>query len=242
MTIPLTSAHVERLRRVAKRLAANESIPLHAALHRLANEHGYATWPLLVKHSRPLARAVQVASTPSPAISITPQPQAIEVGSPNIHYLHGDQHEVYRALFYCQSCDKFVAREHFFERHERQETLQLVISALNRWRSASNEVAYMRPDGVYNVLEEDARQAAIDFQNSRGEFHRWLERHKGKITPVGDLATDVLRDKQFPVAVKTADDAVGYLQSRFAAEAVLRVMKQAWRQFEAAQKRKARPS
>lgn len=146
MTIPLTSAQVERLRRAAKKLAANESIPLHAAQHSLANGRGYATWPLLVKHSRPLARVVQVASTPpSPAISITQPPQAIEVGSPNIHYLHGDQHEVYRALFYCQSCDQFVAREHFFERHERQETLQRSLSALSRWRSASNEVAYMLP-------------------------------------------------------------------------------------------------
>jgi hypothetical protein len=41
------------------------------------------------------------------------------------------------------------------------------------------------------------------------------------------------------VDVQSADEAVSYLNSRFATEAAIKAMKQAWRQFEAREKRKA---
>ncbi|WP_175403256.1 YozE family protein [Delftia sp. JD2] len=97
----------------------------------------------------------------------------------------------------------------------------------------------MRPANAHNMLEDEARRETVIFQNSRSTFHRWLERRKGKDSPVGDLAADVLGDTKFPVNVQSADEAVSYLNSRFATEAAIKAMKQAWRQFEASQKRKA---
>lgn len=52
MTKRLTPARVEQLKRSAKRLAREQSIPLNAAQNRLALEQGYANFSLLVKDSR----------------------------------------------------------------------------------------------------------------------------------------------------------------------------------------------
>lgn len=232
MAIPLTLAQVEQLKRRAKKLARDESIPLHEAQQRLAAENGYENWSLLHKHSArtdtaaPLLRAIPFAE------SMTPELPAIVTGSLNRQYLHGDQHEVHLSRFYCRSCDEFVAPEHFFEKHDRQKTLGRAFNALTRWNLLSNENAEMRPENAHNMLEEEARREAIAFQHSRGAFHIWLEGHKGKDSPVGDLADDVLGDKKFPVAVRSIEEAVSYLHSRFASDGAVKAMKQAWRQFE----------
>ncbi len=94
----------------------------------------------------------------------------------------------------------------------------------------------MRPDDAHNMLEDEARLEAIAFQQSRGTFHRWLERHKGKNSPVGDLADDIFGDEKFPVAVKSVEEAVSYLHSRFASDGAVKAMQQAWRQFETAKR------
>ncbi|WP_052224104.1 YozE family protein [Comamonas testosteroni] len=232
MTTPLTPAQVEQLKRRAKKLAREESIPLHEAQRRLAVENGYENWSLLHKHRAstdkvaPSVRAIPVVE------SMTPQLTAIVSGGLNRQYLHGDQHEVHLSRFYCRSCDEFVAPEHFFEKHDRQETLGRALDALTRWNLPSSENAEMRPDDAHNMLEDEARLEAIAFQQSRGTFHRWLERHKGKNSPVGDLAVDVFGDKKFPVAVKSVEEAVSYLHSRFASDGAVKAMQQAWRQFE----------
>lgn len=52
MTKRLTPARLEQLKRSAKRLSREQSIPLNAAQNRLALEQGYANFSLLVKDSR----------------------------------------------------------------------------------------------------------------------------------------------------------------------------------------------
>ncbi len=110
------------------------------------------------------------------------------------------------------------------------------LDAITRWNLPSNENAEMRPDDAHNMLEDEARLEAIAFQQSRGTFHRWLERHKGKNSPVGDLADDIFGDEKFPVAVKSVEEAVSYLHSRFASDGAVKAMQQAWRQFETAKR------
>lgn len=240
MATPLTLARLEQLRRAARRLERKESIPLYEAQDRLANKHGYANWSLMHKHSKAAATAKPVTSAPTARLMLPiPEPTAVVVGSRSRQYLHGDQHDADLTRFYCRSCDEFVAPEHFLEKHNRRETLGRALEALTRWHLPSNERAHMRPANAHNMLEDEARREAVIFQNSRSTFHRWLERRKGKDSPVGDLATDVLGDTKFPVDVQSADEAVSYLNSRFATEAAIKAMKQAWRQFEASQKRKA---
>ncbi|RYE43567.1 MAG: hypothetical protein EOP24_27885 [Hyphomicrobiales bacterium] len=239
MTTPLTSARVEQLKRAAKKLARAESIPLHEAQQRLANEHGYANWSLLHKHSM---RAVQAAPSIQPTHPVTlaaAETPEFVVGNRNRQYLHGDQHERHPSRLYCRQCDEFVTAEHFLERHDRRETLGRALDALTRWHRPSNEDADMRPDNVHNILEDEARREAAAFERSRGEFHRWLERRKGKNSPIGDLAADVFGDRKFPVTVQSVDEAVSYLHDRFASDLAVKTMKQAWRQFEAGQMRKA---
>ncbi|WP_199139612.1 YozE family protein [Delftia sp. ASV31] len=239
MTTPLTAFQIEQLKRAAKKLARTESIRLYEAQHRLAVEHGYANWSLLHKHSMSAVNGAPSASQAPRAKLANKDAAAIVVGSRSRQYLHGDQHEVHLNRFYCRSCDDFVAAEHFFEKHDRRETLERALNALTQWYLPSTERAYTRPDNAQNMLEDEARREAVVFQNSRSPFYRWLERRMAKDSPIGDLAVDVLRDRKFPVDVSSADEAVSYLKSRTASEAAVKTMKQAWRQFEAGQKRSA---
>ncbi|NIF82653.1 hypothetical protein F3J24_03905 [Comamonas sp. Tr-654] len=232
MATPLTPAQVEQLKRLAKKLAREQSIPLHEAQRRLAAENGYENWSLLHKRSVSTHKGVLLVRAVPLAASETPELPVIVTGGLNREYLHGDQHEVHLNRFFCRSCDEFVAPEHFFEHHDRQETLGRALDALTLWHLPSNENAEMRPDNAHNILEDDARREEIAFQHSRGAFHRWLERHKGKRSRIGDLAVDVLGDKKFPVAVKSVEEAVSYLHSRFASDGAVKAMQQAWRQFE----------
>ena len=237
MTTPLTSARVEQLKRAAKKLVRAESVPLHEAQQRLANEHGYANWSLLHKHSMPAVQASPSIQPAQPATPATAETPTFVAGSTNRQYLHGDQHEGHPSRFYCRQCDEFVAAEHFLQKHDRRETLGRALDALTRWHRPSNEDAYMRPDNVHNILEDEAHREAAAFERSRGEFHRWLERRKGKNTPIGDLAADVLGDRKFPVTVQSVEEAVSYLHDRFASDIAVKTMKQAWRQFEGERKR-----
>lgn len=186
MTIPLSSARVEQIRRAAKRLANAESIPLHEAQHRLANEYGYENWSLMHKHS-------QAVRPPKVAVTAVP----IVVGNGDRQYLHGDQHELEPAHFYCKACDAFVGAGHFYKKHDRQETLRRTLDALEHWARPSNEIAHRRPSNPFNVLEVPARQAEEAYQQSRSPFHQWLEKHRNKKSALGDLASDILGDRRF---------------------------------------------
>lgn len=229
MATSLTPARIEQLKRVAKRLARDQSIPLHEAQKRLAAANGYKNWSLLQKHAQP---------SPGTDLPTTPPAQpALALGSRDRHYLHGDQHVDQPTKFYCRSCDYFVDDSHFFAEHDRKETLRRALDAINRWNGRDPERLAFRPLGASNMLEVQARAQAAAHEASRSPFHRWLERQKARQSPTGDIARDILSDEGFPVTVTTYDKAEEYLHSRFACNDAVKALKGAWRSFRAAQSR-----
>ncbi|MNE67078.1 hypothetical protein D3C80_1626660 [compost metagenome] len=157
------------------------------------------------------------------------------VGSDDRHYLHGDQHEGHPDHFYCSQCDEFLTSAHFFEKHDKRATLERAIGAITRWSKQPRRGVAARPLNAPNMLEAEAREQAAALEQSRAEFHRWLEHKKGKSTPTGDLAGDILGDKRFPVNVSSLGEAVSYLHSRSAASAAVETLRKAWKHFEAFQ-------
>ncbi|MDE2094271.1 MAG: hypothetical protein KGL99_05730 [Burkholderiales bacterium] len=234
-TSSLTPARIEQLKRAAKRLAREQSIPLYEAQQQLAEANGYKNWSLLQKHARHDVVAEPTLAGPAAPLRA--------VGSPDRYYLHGDQHVDHPTQFYCRSCDEFVGAEHFFEKHDRHETLQRAHDATNRWATRDPEQLARRPLGAANMLEAPARAQADAHEASRSPFYRWLERQKAKDTPTGDIARDILSDKKFPVTVDTYKAAEAYLHSCFASDAAVEALKGAWRSFQAAQRRtRAKPA
>lgn len=235
MATSLTPARIEQLKRAAKRMVREQSIPLHEAQQQLAETNGYKNWSLLQKHALPETSAKPPVTPPAPPASV--------FGSKDRYYLHGDQHADHPTQFFCRSCDEFVGAEHFFEKHDRHETLQRAHDAIARWAILDPEQLARRPLGAANMLEAPARAQVETHEASRSPFYRWLERQKTKDTPTGDIARDILSDKKFPVTAATYTAAEAYLHSRFASDAAVKALKGAWRSFQAAEKRaRAKPA
>ncbi|HEY3664627.1 MAG TPA: YozE family protein [Polyangiaceae bacterium] len=64
-------------------------------------------------------------------------------------------------------------------------------------------------------------------------FFDWLTKHKGLRTPVGDLAREVLKDKNFPRDLTTLDAFLDYLKaSPNSSSEALAKARVTWRAFE----------
>ncbi|WP_423600905.1 YozE family protein [Roseateles sp. MS654] len=233
MATPLTPARIEQLKRAAKRMVREQSIPLHEAQQQLAEANGFKNWSLLQKHA-----LLGAATKPL----VTPPPPARVLGSKDRYYLHGDQHAEHPTKFFCRSCDEFVEAEHFFAKHDQRETLQRALNAINRWATRDPAQQALRPLGAPNLLEAPARAQAAAHEASRSSFHRWLERQKGRNSPTGDIARDILGDEGFPVTANTYEAAEAYLHSQFASSAAVKALKGAWLSFQTAQKRTKAPT
>lgn len=231
MATSLTPARVEQLKRTAKRMSREHSIPLHEAQQQLAEASGYKNWSLLQKHALP-------EDAPKPMMT----PPAHILGSRDRYYLHGDQHADQPSRFYCRSCDEFVEARHFYAEHDQRETLKRALDAINRWATREIEQLVRRPLGALNMLEAPARAQAAAYEASRSSFHRWLERQKGRNSPTGHIARNILRDNEFPVTANTHEAVENYLHSQFASDAAVKALKGAWRSFQASQKRTKAPA
>lgn len=217
MHTSLTSAQVEQLRRNAKRLARDESIPRNQALDRLATAHGFRNWSLLSKHSS------KTVVTPAPVRSAPKHDLRPR------HYLHGDQDEADASKYYCAQCDLLVEASHF-ETHG-DEKYERVLASLQRWQRVEHESSRRRHIGAPNLLEAEALRRRAAAEASRSPFHRWLESQKSRNDPIGDLAQDVLGDRRFPADATELAQVRRYLQSLGAIPEALRALNAAWKEF-----------
>lgn len=217
MNSQLTSAQLGQLRRDAKRLSRAESIPLSAAQDRLAKAAGARNWSLLAKGTpRKLA---------SGRTRVVPR-----------HYLHGDEQEGTSGQYFCAECDLFAPAVHFDEPHRvlhGQRALDAIERLVNRSGRSGGDG---RPQGGSNlhaaaIAEEKRARAAREA--SRSHFHRWLERQVKRDDPIGDLATDVMRDGRFPVEASTFLQVRRYFAHRYVGQHVIDALKDAWREFAA---------
>ncbi len=226
MATSFSPAQIEYIRREAKKVSRELSVTHSEALDRIAARHGFKNWSLLAKHSdggasqRPPQKGSATASE-----------------GRRRYYLHGDLVEDDPSHCYCARCDMFVDLTHFDQSnwHSDSTDSERYLASLARWQRLPEAQRHnrRRSDDSPNILAERAHAEKSAFEASRSPFHRWLQEQRDRNDPVGDLATDVLRDKSFPVGAATRREARAYL-SRYG-EHVLLALRQAWREFSAQQ-------
>lgn len=232
----LTPTQIEQLKRAAKKLCRTSTLTHAQALDRLAMENGYKNWSLLAKHNGQSLVVGVVSSAPASSVPAS-SPLTTGPSKSKRYYLHGDQAEHDPAKFYCAQCDFLVEAGHFFSEHSPAQTLERCLNSIQRWeRRPHTETAHLRPIGAANMLEQPARAAVAAWEAARGPFHRWLERQKGKESIVGDFASDAVGDKNFPIGATTYAEVHAYIE-RFASNAAMEALKEAWKKFQASVKR-----
>ncbi|WP_230943048.1 YozE family protein [Burkholderia multivorans] len=224
MVSVLSAAQVEQLRRSARRLARDASIPLHEAQDRIAVGQGFRNWSLLVKRVAP------------PDFSLAP----IESQRPELrqrYYFHGDRKESDETQFYCAMCDLFQSAEHFDGReHDATKSVERYLRNVSSWaeQPAFLRRKWYRPDNAVNVLAaavRDHEAARVAREASRSAFHRWVVTQAGRNDRIGDLAADIQRDEDFPVAEASLASLLAYLKRVPVRPEVLASMRAAFKEF-----------
>ncbi|MBM2885517.1 hypothetical protein JFK97_14055 [Chromobacterium phragmitis] len=225
MAISFSPAQLEHFRREAKKLSRELSVKHSEALDRIAAKYGFTNWSLLTKHSNTASMPVAEPLSASRGLR---------------YYLHGDVVEGEPGKCYCASCDVFGDLNHFQQTsgHEAGEDGERFLSSLARWDklTPAEKGNRYRPVNAQNVLQQSAEAArevaeavCLVREASRSPFHLWLERRLERNDAVGDLARDVLRDKDFPMGAATRREMEDYL-SRYG-DHVMRAMREAWREY-----------
>lgn len=62
-------------------------------------------------------------------------------------------------------------------------------------------------------------------------FYEWLEKQKGKKSPLGNLANDATRDEGFPKDVASLDALMAYLKTKKFSGLQLATAKIAWQSY-----------
>ena len=219
MTTTFTPALLEQARRNAQRLAKAQNLKTFEAQNQIAQSMGFKNWSLFAKHCNTSA-------------TVAPMQPAGKVR----WYVHGDCYEKDGTLYYCSMCDIFARPDHFTTPHQRSdaEQLQRNLQTYGKW-PADTARRYYRPADAHNLFTDElttlvAAQKAR--AASRSRFYRWLEKQVKRADPVGDLAYDITRDKDFPVEASLRKTR-SYLESLWVSEAVMKALAQAWLEFSA---------
>lgn len=62
-------------------------------------------------------------------------------------------------------------------------------------------------------------------------FYEWLEKQKNRKSPLGALASEVLRDESFPKDAASADAVLAHLKTKNASGATLASARIAWQTY-----------
>lgn len=107
------------------------------------------------------------------------------------YYLHGDQSEDDPRLYFCALCDVFAQEGHFKQHGEKNR------ARYERARARLKNInsRFTRPKNPLSLAESWPKPASP----TKSSFYRWLSKQTGRDDPIGDIASDVLRDKSFPI-------------------------------------------
>ncbi len=233
MNTSYTLAQLEQFRRDAKRIAKQNTISHNEALDRVAASEGWANWSLLAKHKRPDKSSLDTVADPTAKPCNTAKPVVPKPVDTRIrYYLHGDQNEQDSSKYYCARCDLSVDAAHFGNDHPEGNE-ERFLSSLARWtrREQEEPTGMRRPADAPNLLAAKALAANAAYEASRSEFHRWIERQKDRDDARGDLASDIWRDRKFPVGASTLAEVQRHLELRGAASEAIKALKRAWVAF-----------
>lgn len=84
----------------------------------------------------------------------------------------------------------------------------------------------------YTVQAHDTLMSMGLVANDADGFGFWLSQQRHRNDRVGDLASDVKRDTQWPPRLMTKDGIESYLRLRGACEEAIEAFKQAWKEWD----------
>ena len=98
----------------------------------------------------------------------------------------------------------------------------------------SLDAARIKMRDLYHKIINSAQVTKQDETVIESEltFTEWLKKHKNRDSPLGDLATDMLRDKTWPMYT-TLDSYQAYLSSKNADLGAVQTLKSAWKTYKA---------
>lgn len=153
-------------------------------------------------------------------------------GIPERFYLHGDQHEGRQEKYFCRACDYLVSADHFesdqHKNHDRRyfEALDTWDRGIARWK-----LPRRRANSAPNILAVRAEERHRAAQAARSDFHRWIETQVGRPDPVGDLASEILRDANFPARAQAPEELMSYIEGVASWDGPRAATQEAWREF-----------
>ncbi len=154
------------------------------------------------------------------------------------YYIHGDAQEGEAYSFYCASCDLFATPNHFSdERHVNTRAAKYKQTQKN-WRALAKDCPgkYRRPKDAENWISDDAAADVRKTKAARSKFHVWLSKQVERDDPIGDLAKDCGRDRDFPTSTTSEDRLRRHLRFKRACDEALVALDQAFEEFKIAPK------
>jgi len=151
------------------------------------------------------------------------------------HYVHGDLHEERPGIYYCARCDLFDSAEHFSDSEHVSTRVERYQRSLKSWKylaKVKNAGCY-RPLIAVNILAELVEADIKAEKAARSPFFRWLLLQTERDDPIGDLASDVVRDKSYPREKTSVEALRSYLVSRRAAPEAIVAFDEACMEFKA---------
>ncbi len=131
------------------------------------------------------------------------------------YYVHGDLHESEEYKYFCFICDTFELASHFSQEDHLEKRSEKYKQSLDIWRNRKiSTKTFFRPNSANNFLADDS---AADFRAQKARqcsFYKWLVKNEGRDDIIGDLASDVLHDKTFPVNSKSEELLLNYTRSK----------------------------
>lgn len=141
------------------------------------------------------------------------------------YYLHGDQSEDTPLLYFCALCDVFAQEDHFTqhgaknrERYDR-----------SRARLKNLSSRFTRPKNPISLAESWPKPISPQ----KSSFYRWLSKQADRDDPIGDIATDALRDKSFPTNSQTLPRLERHVLLKGGHEDALTALREAFAEFRA---------
>lgn len=139
------------------------------------------------------------------------------------YYLHGDANEADASLYYCAICDVFNSKNHFYQHgNKNRERYDKARARLRYLREP-----YTRPKNPNSLAEEWPKLA----KPVRSQFYRWLVKQSLRDDPVGDLSSDVIRDKSFPLNSQSLRKLEHHIATKNGIDEALTALREAFSEF-----------
>jgi len=146
------------------------------------------------------------------------------------YYFHGDEVEGKQGHYYCAYCDSFVNENHFSDILHSDTDKAEYDFFVKDWKTLGRKAKARlhRPSNTYNLFANLPKSKKPKIS----PFYRWLVKQQDRDDSIGDLATNIQKDKSFPVESSSLKISRKYLIRKFASDEAIHALEEAHREFQ----------